>query len=531
MSACAALPRLCGADIELGNFVLGMPGEDTGALASRLLLNEIDGLPRAKTPVHTPWTGSQSTYSCDGQAAGGWNPQDWGRRYLPANGGCIYVDLDHLELCQPETLSAWDHVAAWHAMLRIARRAMDSANARLPEGRSIQVLVNNSDGHGHSYGSHLNFLVTRRTWDNIIHRKPHYLGWLASFQASSIVYTGQGKVGSENGAAEVPYQLSQRADYFQKLVGPQTTFDRPMVNSREEHLCGTMRWSRDDDAPARLHVIFFDNTLAHLSCLLKVGVMQLVLTMMEAERVNPRLILDDPLAALGVYSRDPTLQSRARLAAGDGTTAVELQFLFLEEARRFGAEGGFEGFVPRAAEILNLWEETLGRLRAADWMGLASRLDWVMKLMILQRAMNQRRSLLDSAEIRHLDQVYASLHPDGLYWARERSGFVERHVPEQRIRHFCSEPPDDTRAWTRAMLLRAADPEWVETVDWDRISFRVRDGGYWPWRRSIDMENPLGMTVAELAPMFAAELPFADLLNAIEAHASGPRTERTPVVN
>ncbi len=111
---------------------------------------------------------------------------------------------------------------------------MDSANARLPEGRSIQVLVNNSDGHGHSYGSHLNFLVTRRTWDNIIRRKPHYLGWLASFQASSIVYTGQGKVGSENGAPEVPFQISQRADFFETLVGTQTTFDRPIVNSRDE---------------------------------------------------------------------------------------------------------------------------------------------------------------------------------------------------------------------------------------------------------------------------------------------------------
>jgi proteasome accessory factor A len=532
------LPKLCGGDIELGNFVLGAPGPDSGAQASRALLAGIDGLPRHRSVSLSPYTGNWSSYSCersksggrddrDAHVLGGWDAQDWGRKYLPTNGGCIYIDLDHLEVCLPETLGAWEHAAAWHAMLRIVRRAMDSANERLPEGRSIQVLVNNSDGHGNSYGSHLNFLVTRQTWDNIIRRKPHYLGWLASFQASSIVYTGQGKVGSENGAPEVPFQISQRADYFETLLGTQTTFNRPIVNSREEHLCGTRRWRSDGASPARLHVIFFDNTLAHLSCLLKVGVMQLALAMMEGERVNPSLVLDDPLAALGVYSRDPTLRSRARLAAGGEATAVEMQLLFLEEARRFASEGGFEGFVPRAPEILDLWEDTLRRLQAADWIGLAPKLDWVMKLMMLRRTMGQRPSLTwESPEIRHLDQVYASLGPGGLYWAYERSGFAERLLDEDRILHFCSEPPPDSRAWTRAMLLRTAHPEWVESVDWDSISFRVRDGGYWPARRNIDMQNPLGMTAAEMAPLFAEGGSFSDLLDAIEAAASDSGAEQ-----
>ena len=462
------LPKLNGGDIELANFVLGLPGVDTGAMASRALLAEIEGLPHARSFSYTSFTGASSSACGRGKSDahderethtnGGWSAQDWGRKFLPTNGGCVYIDLDHLELCLPEVLSAWDHVAAWHAMLHIARDAMDAANAKLPEGRSIQVLVNNSDGHGHSYGSHLNFLVTRQLWENIMRRKPHYLGWLASFQVSSIVYTGQGKVGSENGAPPVAFQLSQRADFFETLVGTQTTFNRPIVNSREEHHCGYRR-SGDSAAPARLHAIFFDNTLAHLSCLLKVGVMQLMLAMMEAETVNPTLILDDPLAALGVYSHDPTLQSRARLAAGGEATAVELQFRFLEEARQFAAVGGFEGFVPGAGEILDLWEDTLERLRAGDWAGLAPKLDWVMKLMILQRTLHQRQALdWDSPEILHLDQVYASLDPGGLYWAYERSGFAERLVGEDRIRHFCSEPPSETRAWTRAMLLRTAHP-------------------------------------------------------------------------
>jgi hypothetical protein len=61
--------------------------------------------------------------------------------------------------------------------------------------------------------------------------------------------------------------------------------------------------------------------------------------MMEGERVSPALVLDDPLAALGVYSRDPTLFSRARLATGGEVTAVDLQFRFLAEAKCFAAQG------------------------------------------------------------------------------------------------------------------------------------------------------------------------------------------------
>ena len=52
----------------------------------------------------------------------------------------------------------YDYVAAWHAMLLIACQALEQANARCyPEGQ-IQVLINNSDGRGNSYGSHLQFL-------------------------------------------------------------------------------------------------------------------------------------------------------------------------------------------------------------------------------------------------------------------------------------------------------------------------------------------------------------------------------------
>jgi hypothetical protein len=511
------LPKLCGADIELGNFVLGAQAKrGTGYEASRLLLREIDGLPRANAFRGEPCTCPACTRAREESRAGESvegngraskgngagrvvvNPQDWGRKYLPSNGGCIYIDLDHLELCIPEVVSAYDHVACWHAMLRIARAAMDTANERLPEGKQIQVLVNNSDGMGNSYGSHLNFLISRRTWDNIFRRKIHYMLYLAAFQASSIVYTGQGKVGSENGAPNVEFQLSQRADFFERLVGSQTTHNRPIINSRDEALCGRSgRCARDAaEERARLHVIFFDNTLSHVASLLKVGAMQIVLSMIEAERVNADLLLDDPVEAVVKWSHDPGLQARAALASGEQITAVELQLRFLEAAKRFIARGGCKGAVPRATEILALWEDTLLKLQAGDIEALASRLDWALKYSILQGVLDQRPDLSwESPEIKHLDHLYSSLDPaEGLYWAYECEGIVERVVDEEMIDYFTSNPPADTRAWTRAMLLRWAGPDAVDDVDWDSIRIKVGSERWRTLYRRLEMADPLGFT-------------------------------------
>ena len=529
------LLKVCGADFELGNFILGLDDAGgSGREASRALLAAIKGLPHR--PLYrdlAPPVNWQSTvyggcrnrggqqYEC--AVHGGEHVQDWGRKFLAENGGCVYIDLDHLELCNPEVTNAWDHVAATHAMLRIAREALRVANRDQPEGQKIQVLVNNSDGQGNSYGSHLNLLVTRRTFDNIFNRKGHYLQYLASFQVSSLVFTGQGKVGAENGAPHTPFQLSQRADYFELLSSLPTTFQRGLVNSRSEHLSGAAGNSSKTDAPARLHSIFFDSTLAHGSCLLKVGTMQIILAMLEAERCDASLLLDDPVDAVVQISHDPTLQACVALTSGTRLTAVELQQRFLEDARCFAATVGFEGVVPRAAEILDLWEDTLTKLKSGDLPQLAPRLDWVMKLMTLERALDQRPELgWDSPEIKVLDHLYSSLDEDGLYWAYEKSGFTERLVDDAHIARLTNNPPEDTRAWMRAMLLRCAGAEAIDSVDWDSVGFKLRGRTYWPAFRKVSLEGPLSFTRAEGEALFQQAGTLEELLDAIDAVSGTP---------
>jgi hypothetical protein len=498
-----SIPKLVGADFELGNFILGLASRDgTGAEASRALLREIDGV-IAERSGYASYGGYGGVYSygygyssANGSGGSAYNAQDRGRKFLATNGGCAYIDLDHLELCIPEVLSAFDHAAATAAMLRLARDAQVRANEALPLGQTIQVLVNNSDGRSNSYGSHLNFLISRPTWDDILERRPHYLQFLATHQLSSMIYTGQGKVGSENERPEVAYQISQRADFFETVTGTQTTFRRPIVNSRDESLCGK------SSNLARLHVIGFDNTLCHGTNVLKVGTMQLVLAMLEAQNVDTRVAIDDLVAAAVDFSHDPSLHQSVPLVDGGRATAIEIQQRILEHALRHRDDHGFET-VPRADEILSLWEDTLTKLAAGDLDALAGRVDWILKSKILERALDKRDDLdWKSPELKYLDQIFSSLDPEeGLFWPHVRSGLVEAWVSEDEINHFVHEPPSNTRAWTRAMVLRRFDPSEIERIDWDRIDLRLEKGGE-QLRYELRLDDPLGFTHETTTSLF-----------------------------
>ncbi len=259
--------KVLGADFELANSFIGGSPRSARQAASRLLA-EIPGYPR----------GSR-----------GGTAIEFGRRFLDTCGSSWYIDSDHLEGNLFEHLSALDHPSVLHgAGFGQARQALRAAQTRLPSGTRLNLLANCSDGNT-SWGSHLNIMVTRTCFNNLLYRKPHQAGLFATHLVTSVPYTGQGLVGAANGRAACSYQLSQRADWFEQLAGQQTMFDRPLINLRDE--------SHADDELARLHVIYFDMVLSPVANILKAGTTQLVLAMIEAGWTAPTLCLDDPVAA------------------------------------------------------------------------------------------------------------------------------------------------------------------------------------------------------------------------------------------
>ena len=534
MSGQDCVPKLIGGDLELANFILGEneSPRQSDFEASRLLLSEVEGLPRRQIPVYGNWVNAFSSgsygeqdrgfgYAYQGNVYPGGASQDCGRKYLPSNGGCIYIDLNHLELATPETLSARDHQAVWMAMLRLAQQAQAAANAELTPARRIVVLANNSDRQGHSYGGHQSFLMSRTAFDDMIWQRmfPSLFNLMA-FQASSIVFTGQGKVGSENGCPEVPFQLSQRADFIETLVGEQTTYNRPLINTRDEPLCGPKSSGSNASLPgdryARLHVIFYDTNLAPVATFLKVGVMQLMLAMIEAGSIDASLVLQRPLVALREWSRDPDLNSPMPLLSGQNLTAVELQLKFLEQARAFDADRGFAGIVADADVIMALWEDTLQKLHARDFSSLCGRIDWVMKRALLEQALAEHPDWSwSSPELVYLDQIYSSIDPnDSLFLSLDAAGLFEPVATEAEIARFVTTPPENTRAWTRAMLLRAAGPDRVVDVDWDRIQLKADDG--YSRRMHVRLPDPLGAVKAAASPVFSEAEDLPGLLDGLQ---------------
>jgi len=520
------IPKLIGGDVELGNFILG---ENDRALmsdveASKRLLREVEGLPRRRgfedfysinslsSPMHGGYDYSSYTSS---------SSQDFGRKYLCENGSCIYIDLNHLEVCTPEVLSARDYQAAFTAMLRLAHDAQIAANGKLAPERRIVVLAGNSDRQGHSWGGHQSYLITRTAWDDMMSQRmmPNLFNLMA-YQASSIVFTGAGKVGSENGHRQVPYQISTRADFIETLLGEQTTYNRPLINTRDEPLCGTA--SKLDAVPlpgdryARLHCIFYDTNLAPTATYLKVGVMQLILTMIECDYLDGSLVLERPLIALHAWSSDPDLDVQMPLLSGAKVTAVELQLKFLERALAFEAEHGFDDVVADADQIIALWQDTLLKMHSRSFESLRGRVDWVMKRALLERALEENRDWSwQSPEMKHIDQMYSSIDPaDGLFHSLHAAGLFEEVATESEIAYFMANPPENTRAWTRAMLLRAAGPGLVSRADWDRVDVK-HAGSYWR-PAHVQLPDPLGATRAETEAAFLASEDFTSLLERLQ---------------
>src|SRR3954454_18764430 len=127
------------------------------------------------------------------------------------NGARYYVDHAHPELSTPECADAREVVVWDKAAEQILVRSMEAARAILPEGQEIVVYKNNSDGKGNSYGCHENYLMDRAVpFGRVVaHVMPHFV--------SRQIFTGVSKVGCEASgvpAGEVPYQLTQRADFF-----------------------------------------------------------------------------------------------------------------------------------------------------------------------------------------------------------------------------------------------------------------------------------------------------------------------------
>ena len=303
-----AVPKVCGIETEFG-VVLRGAADPNPVLASSILINAYVEQRKVGWDFEDESPGNDAR----GSAREGSMPPEVETHLVNTvltNGARYYVDHAHPEYSTPECVDALELVVADKAGERILAQSMRASSRLLDPGQEIVVYKNNSDGKGNSYGTHENYLVDRAL--PFAHIVRVMLPWFVSRQ----VFTGAGKVGSENGAAAVDYQISQRADFFEEEVGLETTLKRPIVNTRDEPHADPREWQR-------LHVICGDANMMPSCTRRKVGLVRLVLDLVE-QSLAPTWKLRDPVAQAKKISRSRDVDMSLELESGSWTTPAEI---------------------------------------------------------------------------------------------------------------------------------------------------------------------------------------------------------------
>ncbi|MDP9068162.1 MAG: proteasome accessory factor PafA2 [Actinomycetota bacterium] len=412
------------------------------------------------------------------------------------NGSRYYVDHAHPEYSSPECSNARDVVIWDKAGERILADSIKAATPVLREGERVFIYKNNSDGKGNSYGTHENYLVSRET------PFPQIVKHLTPFFVTRQVFTGAGKVGAENGAESVDYQLSQRADFFEVEVGLETTFKRPIINTRDEP-------HADPERYRRLHVIVGDANLAEVPTYLKIGTTALLLRMIEDDFIADDLSLAQPVRSMKMVSHDPSCKQTVELLDGRKITAVELQWEYLKLAKKYAQDNETD---VGSDQVLERWESVLEGLER-DPMSLSSQLDWVAKLKVMEAYRERDGLAWDDSKLRLIDLQYHDVDPQrGLYWKLVKSNKIERLVSEDEIAHAVDHPPEDTRAYFRGECLRRFSDSIV-AASWDALIF---DSGDDPLRKVPTME-PMRGTKSHVQGLFDASPDVSSLLANLSA--------------
>jgi len=493
-----AVKKVMGTEVEYGITVVN--DRDFDPISSCVLLVNAY---RDKTSAKILWDYDQENPLADARGF-----QADGEKYTPnqqenitrnktlVNGARYYVDHAHPEYSTPECSNVLDLVKHEKAGELILERSRIEANALVPDHCRILVYKNNSDRKGNSYGCHENFLMDRRTSFKQIIEK--FIPFLVSRQ----VYTGAGKVGSENRAGAVDYQISQRSDFFETEVALDTMVKRPIINTRDEP-------HADREKYRRLHVIVADSNMAEPTIYLKSGVTAIILAMIEDGVIETDLVLRDPVKAIKEISHDITCRKKVQLDNGKKFTAIELQEEYLALAHRYFASRETDEVT---RDVMARWESVLRRLKE-DPDQLGREIDWVIKKHLLLAFMNRKKQTWDNPRVGMIDLQYHDIRPEkGLYHLLVRQDKIDRIVTDEEIEAAVYNPPTDTRAYFRGMCLKRYGSS-IFGVNWDSISFNLEDQ---PIKRIL-MAEPLKGTKEHVQQLLDQSASTEDLVSNLTA--------------
>lgn len=397
--------------------------------------------------------------------------------YVLPNGGRWYVDHAHPEYSAPETKGAWAAALYDRAGEELARRVMKLH----PE---LVFYKNNTDGKGASYGAHENYLLDRAVpFDKLVQV-------LTTFLVTRPLLCGAGRVGIGQKGQKAGFQISSRADFVENTVGLETTFNRPIINTRDEPHADSAKYRR-------LHVIGGDANLFDVSTYLRLASTSLVLTLLEAGRTQhlaDYTLTVDPVIATWEVSHDLTLSRHFPTSGRGDLSAVQIQRGFWNCVAEDEIASN-----PDVALALSVWDEVLTGLEN-NLEGLSGKVEWVGKLRLFEAMRQRLKTRWDDQKLAAMDLLWADLRPEfSLVNKLIRGGKVDQLFTATEIEYALENAPADTRAswrgagvkhcrqlvaasWT-SLVLDTGGPKWMrvslrdpeQILPQDALS-RLRDG-------------------------------------------------------
>ncbi|MBF1737057.1 MAG: proteasome accessory factor PafA2 family protein, partial [Trueperella pyogenes] len=261
------------------------------------------------------------------------------------------------------------------------------------------------------------------------------------------VICGAGRVGIGQRSEFAGFQISQRADFVENEVGLETTFNRPIINTRDEAHANPAYFRR-------LHVIGGDANQFDSSLYLRLGTTGLVLKAIEAGLGMEwdALAMDDPVQETWNISHDPTLTYKAGLAGG-ARSALDIQKIYVDLVSETLSRAGIE-LSADEERVLKYWDDVLTRM-SEELFSVATEVEWVGKYQLLDRQRQRLSTTWDDPKLAAMDLQWADLREErSLVAALDRAGRVKRMFAPEEVEHAADWAPEDTRAYLRGYAVR-----------------------------------------------------------------------------
>jgi proteasome accessory factor A len=263
-------------------------------------------------------------------------------------------------------------------------------------------------------------------------------------------------------------------------------YARPLINTRREHHC-------DQKQFRRLHLILGDANMCEFAGFLKMGSTQIILQMIEDDFIKKDLTLADPIKAIKQISN--RFDCPVELADGRKLTAAQIQMELFEYAQKFQPNNP-DASIPDTDFILQCWSQALDGLAQLkltddldiddDPLQLSRRLDWVLKLWIINRYRQGQNCGWDHPLLNVLDLQYHNIdNKEGIFYRTQAQELTEQILTADEIEGFVYTAPENTRAWFRGKCIEKFSQE-IYLVNWEVVGFDQGDT-----YRMVPLLNPL----------------------------------------